>query len=88
MSIHIERSYKSIEMSDLDHSHSQQPLKGGTGMSRLKMKFQQGELIVSTVSLVTATLGAGIITLPYLALINGIVLSSLLITFGAVISYF
>ena len=75
-------------MSDLDHSHSQQPLKGGTGMSRLKMKFQQGELIVSTVSLVTATLGAGIITLPYLALINGIVLSSLLITFGAVISYF
>jgi amino acid permease len=50
--------------------------------------LKQGSSLKSTFTLIAATLGAGIITLPYLSAENGIVLSTLLIAFSAVLSYF
>jgi len=54
----------------------------------MQRKFRAGGLKGSIFSLVTAILGSGTITLPYLAAKNGIVLTILLIAFGAAISYF
>jgi amino acid permease len=51
-------------------------------------KFKAGGIKGSIFTLITAILGAGTITLPYLAYQNGIVIAILLIIFGALISYF
>lgn len=51
-------------------------------------KFKAGGIKGSIFTLITAILGAGTITLPYLAYQNGIVLAIILIIFGAIISYF
>ena len=53
-----------------------------------KRKFRAGGLKGSIFSLITAILGAGTISLPYLSAQNGIVISIALILFGATISYF
>ena len=53
-----------------------------------RRKFRAGGMNGSIFSLVTAILGAGTISLPYLSAQNGIVLATLLIIFGAAISYF
>ena len=55
--------------------------------SKLKL-FEKGSVFMSIFNLIAATLGAGTITLPYLAADNGIVLAAVLIVFGATISYF
>lgn len=54
----------------------------------MQRKFKAGGIKGSIFSLITAILGAGTITLPYLAANNGIVVAIILILFGAVISYF
>jgi hypothetical protein len=55
--------------------------------SKFKL-FEKGSVFMSIFNLIAATLGAGTITLPYLAADNGIVLAAVLIVFGATISYF
>lgn len=54
----------------------------------VKKKFRPGGVKGSIFTLITAILGSGTVTLPYLAAKNGIVLATLLIIFGAAISYF
>jgi len=54
----------------------------------VRRKFKAGGMNGSIFSLVTAILGSGTVTLPYLAAKNGIVIAILLIIFGAAISYF
>lgn len=51
-------------------------------------KFKAGGVKGSIFTLITAILGSGTITLPYLAYNNGIGMAIILIIFGAVISYF
>ena len=51
-------------------------------------KFKPGGMKGSIFSLITAILGSGTITLPYLAYNNGIYVAAVLIIFGAVLSYF
>ena len=51
-------------------------------------KFKAGGTSGSIFSLITAILGAGTISLPYLSAQNGIVMAVILIIFGAAISYF
>ena len=53
-----------------------------------KNKFRAGGVKGSIFTLITAILGSGTVTLPYLASKNGIVLATILIIFGAAISYF
>lgn len=53
-----------------------------------RKKFKTGGMNGSILSLITAILGAGTISLPYLAAQNGIYLATFLIIFGAAISYF
>lgn len=50
--------------------------------------MKQGTILASVFALLASTLGAGIITLPWLAVENGIVFAAILITFGALVSYF
>ena len=50
--------------------------------------MKQGTLMESTFTLLATTLGSGIITLPYLSAVNGIVFAALLIIFGAIVTYF
>ena len=54
----------------------------------MQRKFRAGGIKGSIFSLITAILGAGTITLPYLAANNGIIVAIILILFGALISYF
>lgn len=60
----------------------------GYPISFYKKKFKAGGMNGSIFSLITATLGSGTISLPYLAAVNGIYLAAVLIIFGAVISNF
>ena len=50
--------------------------------------LRKGETVPSIFNLIAATLGAGTITLPYIAAENGIVLAVILVIFGALISYY
>lgn len=54
----------------------------------VKKKFRAGGVKGSIFSLITAILGAGTVSLPYLGASTGIVVSIMLIIFGAIISYF
>jgi hypothetical protein len=54
----------------------------------MKKKFRAGGVKGSIFSLVTAILGAGTVSLPFLGASTGIGLSIILIIFGAIISYF
>ena len=59
-----------------------------TGRNTFGSFLSAGALTPSTISLISTTLGAGTVTLPFLASQNGIVLASILIIFGAGLSYF
>ena len=50
--------------------------------------FEAGSLKGATFTLIISILSSGTVSLPFLAAQNGIVLSWMLITFGAIISYF
>ena len=50
--------------------------------------YRSGSILASIIGLISVIVGAGIITLPYLAVENGIVLSMIIMIFGAYISYF
>ena len=50
--------------------------------------LKQGGVKGSIFSLITAILGSGTITLPFLAYNNGIYVAAVLIIFGAILSYF
>lgn len=50
--------------------------------------FRAGGIASSVFTLITAILDSGVITLPFIAAKNGIVLAAILIVFGAAISYF
>ena len=52
-----------------------------------KNKFKAGGVQGSTFTLISAILGSGTVTLPFLAAKNGLALASILIIFGAIISY-
>jgi hypothetical protein len=54
----------------------------------VKRKFKAGGIKGSIFSLITAILGAGTVSLPYLGASTGIGLSAILIIFGALLSYF
>ena len=51
-------------------------------------KFKAGGVHGSTFTLISSILGSGTVTLPYLSAQNGVVLATILIIFGAAISYF
>ena len=50
--------------------------------------YRSGSIPASIFGLISFIVGAGIITLPYLAAENGVILSMIIIIFGAYISYF
>ncbi|CAI2366833.1 unnamed protein product [Moneuplotes crassus] len=65
------------------------PAHLGSGTFRaVKDYFKKGEVRGSTFTLITAVLGSGTITFPYLAMNNGILGAALLIIFGAVLCHF
>ncbi|CAI2367731.1 unnamed protein product [Moneuplotes crassus] len=81
---HINSSQVAKQANDLNKSITNKvdtPVEGYSCLS-------SGAFIPSAISLVSATLGAGTVTLPFLAYENGIVLSSILVIIGASISYF
>jgi len=87
-----ESSYSNIDTSkSIQGPRSPMQKFGRTLMSPARYvgsKFKPGGMKGSVFSLITAILGSGTITLPYLANNNGIIIAIVLILFGATISYF
>jgi len=54
----------------------------------VQKKFEYGSVNASVFSLIKITIGAGILTLPYAIMENGIVWGSFLIIFGGLVSWY
>jgi amino acid permease len=54
----------------------------------VQLKFADGGINASVFSVIQVTLGAGILTFPYAIMENGIVLGTILIIFGGLISWY